>query len=260
MMSPWRDGAGRPIIVADGDLPSHNRLPSAKESQGCHETSWTALETTSRSRPATEMTQDIYHRLLFPHADVICLFVTDLGGPAVVGSVLKSWLHKGKPSTSPLRPSLVLVVDDRERVGLRSIVSQICQDEEQALVSRFLSVRVVGTASKVRTRRRRTKAVRRELLHGLNCGFDERSGNGYLFSSLHFVAFLCAGAESIARTTARPFDFIVASREGNEVDEDFTSHLTNFLELHAGTARLQAALRLVASGFILDSYPPHMHR
>lgn len=259
LMSPWNDGAGRRIIVADGDFPSHNRLPSAKDVQRCHETSWAVLGTASRSQSAAELREDMYHKLLFPHVDVICLFVADLGGPAAVNRILKSWLHKGKPSTSPLRPSLVLVVDSRERAGLRRVMSQMSPDENQALAGHFLSVRIVSANAKAQARGRRTKAVRRELLRALKCGFEERSTNGYLFSSPHFIAFLFASAESVNKTTARPFDFITASRKGNEVSEDLASHLTNFLKHHAGTATVHAALRLVASSFILDNYPPHMH-
>jgi hypothetical protein len=154
----------------------------------------------------------------------------------------------------------VLVVDGRERAGLRRVMSQMSPDENQALAGQFLGVRIVSTTAKAWARGRRTKAVRRELLRALKCGFEERSTSGYLFSSPHFIAFLCAGAESVSETKVRPFDFITASREGNEVSEDLASHLTNFLKHHAGTPTLHVALRLVASSFILDNYPPHMHR
>lgn len=74
----------RPILIADGDLPSpqqglRTKVPSAEK---CHETMRRALPRPAAGSPTTldGTTDSIYSHFLLPFIDVFCFFSADLGG------------------------------------------------------------------------------------------------------------------------------------------------------------------------------------
>ena len=66
------------VLVFDGGLPNHNRLPVSCKPQTCHEV---ATEIMVGVVPrAIDAVNEMYSRIVVPLVDVICIFVADSGG------------------------------------------------------------------------------------------------------------------------------------------------------------------------------------
>jgi len=64
----------------------------------------------------------------------------------------------------------------------------------------------------------------------------------------------------IAASTSWSFDFILASRRGNEVELDFVHHLFRFLRCEEDhQVPRDALMTFIASSIMLDVYPSKMH-
>ncbi|KAL7939966.1 hypothetical protein V8C42DRAFT_91145 [Trichoderma barbatum] len=100
----------KPIIITDGDILSHNRLPRSCKPQSCHKAVDRAFMEEESSIKTIEASDDVYHRFIAPFADVVCIFVEDVGGIDKTIRRLNAWTCNGQPSTLFTRPALILVV------------------------------------------------------------------------------------------------------------------------------------------------------
>ena len=68
---------------------------------------------------------------------------------------------------------------------------------------------------------------------------------------------------AVAHTEAsmsQPFDFILASRRGNDIEPDVVHYLSRFMRAGRDLQVLcDALMTSVASSILLDAYPPKMH-
>ena len=82
-----------------------------------------------------------------------------------------------------------------------------------------------------------------------------------LYSAVHLNKFFQMAVSQAASSILRPFDFVTASRLGNEVGREHADHLTSFLRLGAdGGLSDDTMASFIASTILLDAYPPKMHR
>jgi hypothetical protein len=101
--------------------------------------------------------------------------------------------------------------------------------------------------------------LRRYLRNASSRMRHKRADRGLLFSAKHCVAFSEIAFDQLV--IQEPFDFIKASRLQNPVALDLAQHLTNFLnQLQSAQELTEFAAETIASSFLLDHYPPGMHR
>ncbi|KAF7445907.1 Patatin domain containing protein [Pyrenophora tritici-repentis] len=82
-----------------------------------------------------------------------------------------------------------------------------------------------------------------------------------LYSAYHLNVFFESALRHVATCASLPFNFILATRQYNRIEDHLWLYLQNFLELCAANhTNKKAALEYVASAFMLDSLPPGMHR
>jgi hypothetical protein len=269
-VSSLAEGMQRPVIVADGDLPSHNRLPTVPGSRQCHEAIEQRVSNLQPGEAIAPAADDVYHSLLFPFADVVCIFVPDVGGPESAVRRLAAWLAKGPASTCPVRPCLVLAVSPGQEAKTQATIDRMIRDRDVVVVNQcFERIRVVSLSDghqEEATRRRRPRAPSRalqgELASNLCMVQDARRRHGYLLSARHTCRLLCASAATATNDPWQPVDLIRMSRGGQPVTAELASHLANVLEL-AGTlddAQASSAISLIASSLLLDQYPAGAHR
>jgi hypothetical protein len=103
---------GRPLLIAEGDLPSktlRGKFPLNK----CHEITRRTIRE-SKNVDLNWIATSIYSKLLFPFADVFCFFCDDLGGLKQVARHLATWLEQGDLSTLPksTHPRVVIVTEN----------------------------------------------------------------------------------------------------------------------------------------------------
>jgi len=265
--------AGRPLVVADADMPLHNRIGRRKTPSSCHEASaycFSPFYYTQRYANTLEAVDHVYHRLLLPFADMVCIFADDIGGTGKVAQRVAAWLDMGRPSTSISRPWLVIVVDDgAEEQVLASFRESLRTMTSVDISQSFESVRIVSLAGKMGKTRFSQKLVgpaaysrlERELALMLKNTCMQRELCSSLFSAWHLNCFLHYAAATLGHVTAVPFDFVRASRNANPVAGDLDMHIQNFLSAFNTTVDIQrVAIPMLASSLLLDHYPPGMHR
>jgi len=131
---------------------------------------------------------------------------------------------------------------------------------QESLKEFFSSIKVLHLVAEQKTSlagfRRLKELLRRELEEMRRI----RQNLGCLFSATHLSHFFRMAVAHTAASLNQPFDFVLASRRGNEVQPDFEHHLTRFLELGLKHKASQDALiTFVASSILLDAYSPKMH-
>ncbi|KAI5465163.1 hypothetical protein BGZ63DRAFT_350184 [Mariannaea sp. PMI_226] len=269
--------AQRPVIVADGDLPSHNRLPIIRDPRQCHETIEQRASMLQPGDRVAPIADDVYHRLLFPFLDVVCLFVSDIGGVDCAVPRLRAWFEKGLASTCPIQPRLMLVVSQGQEEEMQAAVDQMIRDTEPTrCFQRIQVVCLSDTSTEAPCRAPPTttsiQALQKELVASLSLVQNARQQRGYLLSARHSSRLLCSSVSSPAMASSmgpQPIDLIKASRGSQQVAPELASHLAHVLSLDdtlndkTGDGRLSGMLAsmipLISSSLLLDQYPPGAH-
>jgi hypothetical protein len=72
--------SSRPVLLAEGDLSSLNKLRRALATEKCYETASRQLNSRTPTTPTLfESVDKIYFRLLLPFTNVFCFFADDVG-------------------------------------------------------------------------------------------------------------------------------------------------------------------------------------
>ncbi|KAL0933537.1 uncharacterized protein CTRU02_212500 [Colletotrichum truncatum] len=269
-LAPVGAAGGRPTLIADADIPPHKRLGRPRKSPLCHELVTRSISTSlSVAIPSTavEAGDRVYNRMLFPFADVVCLFADDIGGVEIVAQRLASWLDLESPSTSSVRPWLVVVTNGGEENSARSQLLHAVRKRTDAHVSeRFHGLRVISLAdTSPKSLRRHLHSLRwdilsNELSYMTETKRVERVLAYCLFSATHLAGLIRHAAEHLGDADAPPLDFLAISRLDNPIAEDLQAHLARFLtHCDSVEALKRFAVPVIASSFLLDHYPPDMH-
>jgi hypothetical protein len=169
--------SSRPVLLAEGDLPSLDRPSTAMGTEKCHELASRRLNPEALATPVLAGSADrIYFRLLSPFTDVFCFFADDVGKFRPIVQRLALWLDLGQPSTLPrsTRPK-VLVVTERgvgdpgdDESDLRDFTRMLSEETTMDITDQFSGIRVLGLAA--RNKNLSNKSRHRELFEQLlNC-------------------------------------------------------------------------------------------
>jgi hypothetical protein len=267
LASSFRESRHKRIFVANTDVshPLSNTAPVNKRS--CHEVySYASSEQCLPPEPYS--VSMILHRTLFPCADVICVFVDDLGGFQSSLAYLNSWLTMGPPSRNSVRPQVLLIVRHEEKIRHQHELGKFLQGRRKRqadLCFNGLIVTGVPRISSKRKRRKGTQTRRWQVLNfviakALESVRQSRRRSDTLFTPYHLSYFLQYGARTALVERQEPFDFIKVSRHNRCVASDLSDHLLNFLRgFQSLTSIHRVAIPLIASSLLLDHYAPGMH-
>ncbi|CRG92894.1 Leucine--tRNA ligase [Talaromyces islandicus] len=245
-----------PVWVIDGELHTRPRAAAT--------TRWPRRALLMDGHRSYEAAQHrCCARILLPLADVVCLFVDDLGGRDAVAALLQRWTCESAHGTVTYegRPQLVVVDTGPDAAEWLSSLA--------GLTSSSPYRRCFADAPRVvrlRDRERlspcaRFAPLRTAIVDQLQSVRGVREARHLLLSAVHIHALADAAARAITTRPTAVFDLIRAAREGNEVDATLTQHLTTFLHLAVPAGWSDGDLvSFVASALLLDGYPPGMHR
>jgi hypothetical protein len=243
----------------------------ALATEKCHETANRQFNSRILTPPTLSKSADkIYFRLLSPFTDVFCFFADDIGKFRPIVQRLALWLDLGQPSTLPksTRPKVLIVTERGEDApgddesDLMVFKRMLSEETTMDVSEQFSDIRLLSLAA--RKKNLSNKARHRELFEQLLNFSDQvreaRINTQTLFSAHHFAAFFHYALNHIAATSVEPFDFIATSRIENPVASNLQNHLVDFLHnIKTPQKLLEFAIPVIASSFLLDSYPPDMH-
>ncbi|KAJ2969904.1 hypothetical protein NQ176_g8435 [Zarea fungicola] len=248
------------MLIADGDLPTHGQFPRTHGFHSCHEV--TSILYPEPLQPAASVSDSLYHRVLLPLTDVICIFAEDIGGTDIAIQHLSSWNCKGPSFKAGISPSVILVVDRGSETKARA---RLNAEKLQQPHGWFRTTRVVGIdrGAHQSSNRRQAKSYQtlsREISQLLRSNRRERGRESLLFSARHVLEFLRVTAACAVQADWTPLDFVKASRLSNKVEENIESHVMNLI-LHFPHQDdvTEIAAPLIASSFLLNHYVPGMH-
>ena len=256
--------SGCPILFAESD--PFTAIPSAANAFFCHETERFRLKW-AKIIPVDELYDILHARLLFLFTDVLCIFADDFDNFESVVERLEKWAAAGSTSTSSkqLRPRVVVVRRGDEASPSPSYDLLKMQDFQFSLNRKVLrnfysSVTVLHLADEQMSPLARFRRLKELLWRNMDEMRQARQRNRSLYSAVHLAEFFRMAVMHTAASLLRPFDFVIASRQNNEIRPDHAEHLTTFLKLGTESGLSWDAMTgFIASSILLDAYPPRMH-
>jgi hypothetical protein len=237
-----------PLLVASLDIETaYNRFQAPRRSLGDvgHKLDWFSPTTTTES-----LVDTIISRVLLLFTDVVCIFLDDFPTPEEGLQLIQRWTEAAQ-SLRPWKPRIVFV----SSCGLMDKV--------------VVNTPTFGEVRHVRLRLRHSKhscshryrGLKKIILQTVEIVQKRKVACKRLFSAKHSNVLFKLALQHAAKCIVPEFDFILATRQLNEVDDRFAHRLEIFLELcTASNASRDDVLRYIASAIILDSLPPGMHR
>lgn len=243
----------RPLLFAEGP-PSTHLASTHDDGTG------DAIQLSTGN--LTGAVQAMYSRLLSPFADVVCIFLSDFSGIAELVDFISTWIQNAC-SPCPVLPRLVIVVADlkTDRVYWKgNFVRMLHRRTETPLQAAFSGLTVhslapVGALSD----KLRYERLRASLLIESDLVRSWRIQKQMLFHGGHITALFDDAYSRLLRNA--DFDYIIASRTSNPVPSGAARQVALFLRDFRGTEVLNTfALPVIASAFMVDAFPPEMHR
>jgi len=253
-----------PLLLLDSDpmLPIRQLI----HSPACHHED--VLPTSWPSSWEHSTIDTLYGRLIFLFCDVICLFAEDFDGLPQVACLLQSWLRVRSASSLPgtVRPRVIIVAKEETDSVTHSFLD--LEDlrlglQQEDIVRRsevFASITLMRLAETQISSLARFRRLKEVILKEADRARAVRLEERVLFSAKHIQCFLHRAVQHTALSVTEPFDFIAKSRLGNELRQDYETHVCVFLNLARRYFLSMATVnRFLASSIIMDAYPPRMH-
>jgi len=246
-----------PILLVDCDIGAQSRQTSASINEHCHRTDIRILEWSNEIRTQEELTKIVIERLIFPFADVVCIFADDFGGLPGVATWFKGW-NKSK-TTFPriIQPKIIVVVDVNNEPSHWDLISTQILVDILASISEgrvTLDFQVVGSPL------RKPMQLMRNLVASAEEVQKVRHDTRTLFSVVHLASLFSSACDHFSRTITEPFDFIRSTRRYIPVPDTAPEHLCRLL--HLVTSQFDfpyIAIPLIVSSLVLNCAPPGMH-
>ncbi|KAF2818094.1 hypothetical protein CC86DRAFT_399402 [Ophiobolus disseminans] len=240
-----------PLLIASIDIDNaYNKLQSPPKHYGRihHRVEWLSEQPTATSKNC--FIDTVIGKLLLPFADVVCIFLDDFSIPEEAFHLLQRWTEAGKLG----RSWKLQVIFVTSRSQMHRNISNI------AMPGEVRHVRLTPANSKY-AHLHRHRVLQNSILLGVKVVRKRRDASRLLFSATHLNVFFKLAVQRMASCFLPKFDFIVAARHLNPIDDQLGDHLQTFLKLCARNQTSQDfILRYLASIIILDSLPLGMHR
>lgn len=259
-----------PLLIADSCLSNRNHRREIPR-YDCHEISRWPLQTkSSKTADVDDLASVMHCRLLLPFTNVFCFFASDMGGFRIVARHLARWLNSDPMSPVPVfvKPRVVVVTDkipptkQREAEARRALLWLLKEETREDLFNLISAIDVVAISPpRVLGASDQSRRLTASLLRWANNVQQDRVKARTSYSLTHFAAFFESACQHFAESSTRPFDFVNASRMQNPLASDLKKHLMNFLrQCETPQVVTGFAAPIIASSFLLDSYPPGCHR
>lgn len=264
-----------PVLFVDFELyhhsSSHDRDPGPRSTV----TKRAVQGSPSGQTACKHVSAKLLSRLFTPMSNVICYFVSDLGGLRSVAQLLARQAVDISPALSASRILLVVDTTDAEfqpsmyeDKAMRYIVDAMglyknfpsSDAAETALKAHFHDIRVLGLRTHI-SHLDRSKVLRKRLLADSHHIQDIRRSRQALYTFTHLRAFASLILDNVCQSRKRSVDFLKASRPAGFTIDKFPTNLSDLLQQMPSQAWLwHLMVPWVSSALMLENYRPGCHR
>lgn len=240
-------------VIAEVEASMTHRLPKPWTHQSCHE----VYEAAFQAENAQQAIAMVYNRVLFPFVDVLCVFLDDLGGVQGTCEKLASWYMEFCPSTSPVRPALILVTTVDAEQTFESFWKLVGPEIHEM----FSGVKCVAISERRQLRRGRYSRslawgpLKQAIKTSQLAIFQARSAAGFQLSTVHVDAFIKLITRNLM---TKALDFVMLSRAADPIPSDLAQSLSKFCR-HFPADIQCFAVPVIASALIMNYYRPGTH-
>jgi hypothetical protein len=240
-----------PLLIASLDIDNaygKQRPPQKQAGHSRHKVMW--LSEKPPVIGTESLVENIVGRLLLSFTDIVCLFLDDFSTREEGIQFLRRCAGHSRLSPS-WKPQVILVTNSTyKRKGVPNLPT-------------FGSIRRVTLPANGRKTppSQRYLTLKKTMLSSIEMVRKSRSASKMLYSAYHLNVFFELALRHVTTFASPEFDFILATRQRNQIDDRLWLYLQDFLALCAANyATKEATLEYMASAFMLDSFPPGMHR
>lgn len=250
------DDKPNPIFFAD---VTPDACPSKYSSQG---KAWQRFLDVRLDCNEFQLKRKVICCLVAPFAHVFCIFLDDLGGAADTRRFLWSWISEEKGRTGNRKPSLrllILITDPKNTTDIDHIIDPILWDAILDSIATGIYTVDLRSRAGLSNDTAYYEPLRGFISRHLELGVSFHENEYELFCAAHVRALFRKAAMEFCCNARSVFQPLLASREKNPVPEGAQEHLKNILNASCEMPH-QTAIALIGSAFILNAYPPNMHR
>lgn len=251
----------RPVLLADGDIPSNDKLYPAKRLDAGvgHPVHW-------NNYSAAKILLVLWSQLIFVFTDVVCIFIDDAACLEKVVNFLVSCLQLRSTSSfsSQHLPRAIFiyspsVIKERGVSGLGLLYRRIQEsgyNDLSGLFSSSIYLYLQDNDFSDITRFQRIKASITEQVDTIS---SIRQENRDRPNGTHLIALFQAAIQHTLEDISHPFDFVKATRKDRPVSSCIEPHLAHYLEIgHRANLPLSGLAATISSALFLDHYVPEM--
>ncbi|KAF2844109.1 hypothetical protein T440DRAFT_410816 [Plenodomus tracheiphilus IPT5] len=244
-------GDKHPLFIASLDIDKacdKQKPPQKQTGHSCHKVMW--LSEKPHVVGAESLVETVVGRLLLLFADVVCLFQDDFSTHEEGIQFLRNCASHSSLSHS-WKPQVIFVT--------RSTYKRASAPN----LPTFGTIRHVRLPANSRKTplSHRYLTLKKTMLSSIEMVKSGRDASKRLYSAYHLNVFFESALRHVATCASPSFNFILATRRYNRIEDHLWTYLQDFVELCAANhATTEATLEFMASAFMLDSFPPGMHR
>ncbi len=209
----------------------------------------------------------LYDRLFCLFADVLCIFADDFINFESVVNRLKAWVAADSESTlfKQTRSRVVIVKQDDEVSSSSTYDLLEMKDSQFSLQQKILRnfysfITVLHLTDEQIFSLARFRRLQELLRRQMNEMRQVRQSNECLYFVIHLNKFFQMAVSHTVASILQSFNFVITSRENNEVESDHIDHVISFLRLETRYKLSYDALtNFIASSILLNAYPSKMH-
>jgi hypothetical protein len=251
-----------PIFFADGAIAPEQRFLSQKRL-----TAGAGLPVSWNCTSALHLLHTLWARLIFPFADIICIFVDDFQGTEKVFDFLIScWQLRSVSSVcSQSLPKLILIRgqptarSEDTILDAESVVQRLANSGCKDISEMFSDIICINIEDNCLSAPARYGPVRASVATQLDATRCMREEQRLQVNGRHLVSLFQSALQHLLVDIDHPFDFVRATRKVYTVSTYVKSHMVHYLEIsNRASLSSQELAPSIASAILMDNYVPGM--
>jgi hypothetical protein len=245
----------RPVLLARSNFVTGSKLTLEPDKALCHR--HTVRECSELTVASSDLVHDVHNNLLYPFADVVCLFVSGRSGFHRVIDHLEAWCERAQKEPRAPRPRMLVIAAPDEKRCPAKVHADLLTDLQKRtgrcnadLLSHITVFVNHDSRQPLRDRVRWETDISRDV-RGRSCT---------LLNALHWEQLFYRACDHFVASGQGAFDQLTAARLHRPVSATLGVHLADiFTRLDLYSDMTAFAAPYIAECLLLDNYTVDVH-